>query len=94
MRSNSLSGILPLFQKEKIMASIEVPFSSVVGLNMSKESPCQVLIEVNSSPSMYIGKQLLCSPATGCAKPTKYDTSKNVDCTGGQLFTVPYHKVK
>lgn len=82
-----------LFLKEKQMAAIEVPFSSIIGLNISKNSPCEVTVEVNSAPAMFIGKQQLFSPTTGSARQTKYDTSRSVDCTGGQMSSVPYHKV-
>lgn len=87
-------GIMVFYQKEKHMASIEVPFSSVVGLNISKENPQQLLIEVNSPPYTFLGKQELHSSATGCALPTKYNTSNPVDLTNGQILTVPYHQVR
>ncbi|KAK3742183.1 hypothetical protein QZH41_012069 [Actinostola sp. cb2023] len=94
LRSANCSGILPFFQKEKIMACIEVPFSSIVGLNISKDMHSQVVIEVKSPPSMYLGKQVLYSQSTGCALPTRYDTSQSVDLSDGQLLTIPYHKIK
>jgi hypothetical protein len=86
-------GVMTFYQKEKHMACIEVPFSTVVGLNIPKENPHQLLIEVNSPASTYLGKQVLHSSATGCALPTKYDTTNPVDLTDGQILAVPYHQV-
>lgn len=73
------------------MVSVEVPFHTIQGINISENN--DVLLEVNSPPAMYLGSQKLNCQTTGHNEKVKYDTSTTVDLTGNQLSTVPYHKV-
>lgn len=79
----------------KQMACIEVPFTSIAGINIAYQSqqPSVVLIEVNQPPTMYLGQKTLKSRKTGNTLPTQYNLMTPVDLTGGQLMTSPYHRV-
>ena len=99
MDSNEVSGedSQPTQADNKQMACIEIPFRTVVGINVftSKQLPCEVVIEVDTVPAMWLGaRQRVQRRNHGCYTKSQYDTLRTVDLTNGQLSKVPYHKVR
>ena len=77
----------------KQMACIEIPFRTVVGINVSRTLPAEVVIEVDTVPAMWLGTQIVRQRSHGVYTKNQYNTLRSVDLTGGQLSKVPYHKV-
>ncbi|KAL9958468.1 hypothetical protein ACROYT_G035483 [Oculina patagonica] len=76
------------------MACIEIPFRTVVGLNISTSPTVDVVIEVDTVPAMWQGAEVLQRGRDGLAcSRVQYNTSHTVDLTDGQLSKVPYHKL-
>ena len=85
---------LVLARDDKPMACIEIPFRTVVGLNISTSPTVDVVIEVDTVPAMWQGTEVLQQrhDGTTCSR-VQYNTLHAVDLTDGQLSKVPYHKV-
>ena len=83
----------PNSENSKYMACIEVPFMTVVGINITRILPTEVVIEVNTVPTMWLGKQIMQHRPRGVVTRHQYNTLNSVDLTNGQLTNVPYHKV-
>ena len=83
----------PTSGNSKYMACIEVPFITVVGINITRILPTEVVIEVNTVPSMWLGKEIMQHTPHGVITKRQYNTLNSVDLTNGQLTNVPYHKV-
>jgi len=78
----------------KQIACIDVPFTTVVGINISQTLPAKVVIEVDTAPAMWEGTQTMQPRSHGVmATRNQYNTLCPVDLTDGQLLKVPYHKV-
>ena len=83
----------PNSENSQYMACIEVPFMTVVGINITRILPTEVVIEVNTVPTMWLGKQIMQHRPRGVVTKHQYNTLNSVDLTNGQLTNVPYHKV-
>ncbi|CAH3018367.1 unnamed protein product [Porites evermanni] len=83
----------PNSENSKYMACIEVPFMTVVGINITRILPTEVVIEVNTVPTMWLGKQIMQHRPRGVVTKHQYNTLNSVDLTNGQLTNVPYHKL-
>lgn len=83
----------PNSENSKYMACIEVPFMTVVGINITRILPTEVVIEVNTVPTMWLGKQIMQHRPRGVVTRHQYNTLNSVDLTNGQLTNVPYHKL-
>lgn len=79
---------------KQVLVCIEIPFRTVVGLNISASLTVDVIMEVDTVPAMWQGKEVLHQRRDGttCSR-IQYNTLHIVDLTDGQLPKVPYHKV-
>ena len=79
---------------KQVLVCIEIPFRTVVGLNISTSLTVDVIMEVDIVPAMWQGKEVLHQRRDGttCSR-IQYNTLHTVDLTDGQLPKVPYHKV-
>lgn len=79
---------------KQVLVCIEIPFRTVVGLNISTSPTVDVIMEVDTVPAMWQGKEVLQQRRDGttCSR-IQYNTLHTVDLTDGQLSKVPYHKV-
>lgn len=79
---------------KQVLVCIEIPFRTVVGLNISTSPTVDVIMEVDTVPAMWQGKEVLQQRRNGttCSR-IQYNTLHTVDLTDGQLSKVPYHKV-
>ena len=66
---------------------------TVVGINITRILPTEVVIEVNTVPTMWLGKQIMQHRPRGVVTKHQYNTLNSVDLTNGQMTNVPYHKV-
>ena len=79
---------------KQILVCIEIPFRTVVGLNISPSPTVDVIIEVDTVPAMWQGKEVLQQRRDGTTSSRiQYNTLHTVDLTDGQLSKIPYHKV-
>ena len=83
----------PWSADKKKMVCVEVPFRTVVGINISSTLPAIVVIEVDTVPAMWLGTQIARHRSHGVFNMNHYNTLQTVDLTDGQLLKVPYHKV-
>lgn len=77
----------------KQMACIEIPFRTVVGISASRSVPVEVILEIDTVPAVWVGKELIKQNSSWEHPRYHYNTEQPVDLTGGQLFEVRYHKV-
>ena len=82
-------------EDNKQMACIEIPFRTVVGINASRSVPVEVILEIDTVPAVWLGKELIINKQNSRCEYSRYhyNTEHPVDLTGGQLFEVRYHKV-
>ncbi|XP_035665134.1 uncharacterized protein LOC118408430 [Branchiostoma floridae] len=74
------------------LASVEIPFNTIVAINAKVD---KITLEVCEVPMMYFGTRV-CPREGGavCGRAARYRRDQPADITGGQLQTVPYHKIK
>ena len=78
----------------QVLVSIETPFRTVVGLNISTSPTVDVIMEVDTVPAMWQGQEVVQQRRDGTTRSRiHYNTIHTVDLTDGQLSKVPYHKV-
>lgn len=79
---------------KQVLVCIEIPFRTVVGLNISPLPTVDVIVEVDTVPAMWQGKEVLQQRRDGTTSSRiQYNTLHTVDLTDGQLSKIPYHKV-